>query len=221
MKYCAILLGSFSLLCGDQVEELKEDVCDILPDVDGWCSEEKALNFIDLVLEVKPNLCVEIGVFAGASLIPVASALKYLGHGMIIAIDPWDKVECIRYLDPDKDRKDLQWWGDIRIDHIYFAYLNNLRRYELDKVCLTLRATSEKVAPLIGAIDILYIDGNHYEDIVKRDVELYGSKVRPGGYIWLNDAKWPGMKAAVELLEQSCDVVKSIENGSCVLFQKR
>lgn len=221
MKKILFFLSLFSLVCGETIEEVKEAVYDALPEILGWCSKEKASHFIDLVLEVKPELCVEIGVFGGASLLPVGAALDFLGHGTVVAIDPWDKIECIRYLDPDADKKNLLWWAHLNLDHIYFGFLNLLRQFELEKICVVLRATSKKGSSMIGPIDILHIDGNHYEKVVIEDVKLYLPKVRPGGYIWLNDAGWSSLQPAVSLLLESCDVVKAIDNGNCVLFRKR
>jgi hypothetical protein len=203
------------------VEELKEHVCDVLPTLYGWCSKEKALNFIDLVLEVQPKTCVEIGVFGGSSILPVASALKFLSQGVIIGIDPWDKLECIKYFDPIEDKAHLDWWGKVNLDHIYISYLNMLKRYKLLDYCITMKTTSEKAISEIDSIDILYIDGNHSEIVSTHDVRLYFPKVVSGGYIWLDDSLWPGTQQAKDLLLESCEVIKLIDNGNCILFKKR
>lgn len=208
-------------LWGSSVQELKEKVLDNAQDIWGWCSPEKTLNFIDLVLEARPQVCVEIGVFSGSSLYPVAATLQFLGQGVVVAIDPWDKIECIRYLDPDRDKADLKWWAHQNMDHIYFGFLNILRQHELEKRCVVVKTTSKKAAPIIGPIDILYLDGNHYEKVAQEDVELYLPKVRPGGYIWFNDADWASLKPALERLSSQCEFIKSIDNGKCLLFKKK
>jgi hypothetical protein len=221
MRKYLLLLCLLSSLYGGSIEDLKAEVQENLPEIAGWCSQEKAMNFIDLVLEVKPQVCVEIGVFSGASIYPVASALKFLGQGIVIAIDAWDIVECLRYLDPDKNRADLKWWAAKNMDHIYFYFVQMLKYFDIEKFCLICRNTSKKAAPAIGPIDILYIDGNHYEKVAIEDVQLYLPKVRPGGYIWFNDAHWSTLQPAVLLLIESCDIVKKIDNGNCILFRKR
>lgn len=203
------------------VDELKENVCKVLPTLQGWCSKEKAANFIDLVLQTKPEVCVEIGVFGGSSVFPVASALKFLGHGMIIGIDPWDKLECIKYFDPIEDKAHLEWWGKVNMDHVYISYLNMIKRHRLLDYCMTIRATSEDAAREVDTIDILYIDGNHDEIPALRDVTLYLPKVKQGGYIWLDDTLLLGMQSSIDLLLASCDVIKLIDNGNCILFKKR
>ncbi len=205
-----------------KIDDLKQYVAKYLPSFEGWCSKEKAFHFIDLVLETRPSRCVEIGVFGGSSIFPVASALKLLDEdGVVIGIDPWDKLECIKYFDPVKDEVDLKWWGNLNLDRIYYSYTNLIRRFNLQDYCLTIRATSKDAVSEIDEIDILYIDGNHGEEATNLDVQLYLPKVRSGGYIWMNDSLWESRQDALDLLLEECDAVKIIDNGNCILFKKR
>lgn len=222
LKKIILSLFCFStLIAADPQTELKERVGYFLPSVQGWCSYEKAMNFMDLVFATKPKLCVEIGVYGGSSLFPVASALKLLGEGLIVGIDPWDKLECIKYFDPVAEAADMEWWGKVNLSFIYSTYIVMLKRFELEDVVITMKTTSEKAAKVLDQIDILYIDGNHSEAMMTQDVRLFLPKVRPGGYIWFNDALWRQAQKAVDLLSEECEVVKFIDNGNCILFQKK
>jgi len=212
--------SSFAFAAQHTEKELTDFILSSLPSIEGWCSREKAINFVDLVLEVKPEICVEIGVFGGSSLFPVASTLKFLEQGFIIAIDPWDKTENQRHLTEFEDRGHVLWWSKINFEEIHASYKRMLKIYQLEDYCVTLRMTSEKAVPWIWNIDILYIDGAHSEEAIKKDVVLYLPKVREGGYIWLNDTLWEQSQPAIELLLQECNVVKLIDNGNCILFQK-
>lgn len=214
-----LLLLSFRLFSSEF--DLKERVCNVLPTIDGWCSYEKARSFIDLVLEVKPNICVEIGVFAGSSVYPVASALKHLGNGFVIAIDPWDRLECIRFLDPVRQKTDWDWWGRLDLRQIETSFLSLLRTYNLEKQVVVLKMPSREAAKKVRLIDILYLDGNLAEEAVLEDLRLYLPKVIPGGYIWLNDALWESRQKAQDLLLESSDFIKAIDRGNCLLYQKR
>lgn len=205
----------------EQVFELKQRVVKTLPSIDGWCSVEKAMHFIDLVLEVRPKVCVEIGVFGGSSIFPVASTLKFLGEGLVVGIDPWDRLECIRNFDPVDFKAHYEWWSKVNLDAVYISYLNMIKRYGLKDYCLTLRASSESAATEIGTIDILYLDGNHSAASTEQDVQLYLPKVRAGGYIWLNDSLWDQSQSAIDILYESCDIVRIIDKGNCILFKKR
>jgi predicted O-methyltransferase YrrM len=211
----------FALQETNEVDELKQHVHRILPSLEGWCSKEKASHFIDLILESKPKTWVEIGVFGGSSIFPVASTLKLLGEGVIIGIDPWEKGECIKYLDSPEDLINHDWWSKVNLDYVYDSYLNMLKKYELSDYCITMKTTSEQAAKAIGAIDVLHIDGNHSKEASTQDVQLFLPKVRSGGYVWMDDCLWNGTQNAFNLLSQSCDVITSVDNGNCTLFKKR
>jgi len=204
-----------------EVEALKQNVSTVLPTLEGWCSKEKAMSFIELVLEVEPALCVDIGAFGGSSIFPVAMSLKALEKGVVIGIDPWDKIECIKYFDPIEDAEHLKWWGSLNINYVYYSYLNMIKKNKLDDYVHTMKATSEEAAPDIESIDILHIDGNHSEVVSTQDVELYLPKVKTGGYIWFNDSLWKERQEAVDLLLESCDAIKLVDDGNCILFKKR
>jgi hypothetical protein len=219
------LLATIFCLFGSlqaEVQDLKQGVLDTLPSLEGWCSREKAIAFIDMVLTEKPKVWVEIGVFGGSSLFPVLSAFKFLNEGTAIGIDAWDKIECIRYFDPVRDKVDLKWWGNLNINKIHDSFQSMLSLHDLKKYCKVLRLTSEAASKEVKeTIDVLYIDGNHSETVSTRDVELYLPKVRSGGYIWINDSLWPSRQKAVERVAEECDYINVIDNGNCILFKKR
>lgn len=230
--FSLILISSFSSMKAEfkieelkpvelKAEDLKRQILQNLPTLYGWCSQEKAAHFFDLVLEVKPKVCVEIGVFAGSSVFPVASALKFLGEGIIIGIDSWDNLESIRYFNTVSDGPHVLWWSRADLNYFYNAYVNMLAKYTLEKYCVTIRSTSANAASQIDTIDILYIDGNPGEEAFTQDVLLYLPKVRSGGYIWVNDCLAVNKQQGLDHLMDYCDGIKAIENGTCVLLKKR
>lgn len=224
-KIIVLLLAVFSTahaeISSQDVDAVKKEICDRLPTLYGWCSQEKALAMFDLVLETKPEICVEIGVFGGASLFPAAMALKLIGKGTIIGIDPWDRLECIRHFDPIADKEHIKWWSKLNLDYIYSSYLHCLRSCGLDVYVQTIRKTSLDAAAEISSIDILHLDGDFGGDMPMKDVLLYLPKVKSGGYIWLNDAIKRNRDAAIEVLLESCYIEKAVSNQTCILFRKR
>lgn len=71
---------------------------------------------MDLVKEAQCLNCIEIGVFAGSSLFPIATTLKYKGSGKVYAIDAWDPLEALsgcHFSDSN-----YEWWS--KIDFAYF-----------------------------------------------------------------------------------------------------
>jgi predicted O-methyltransferase YrrM len=61
-------------------------------DSGGRCDETKGNVIKDLIIETNAQLCVEIGVFKGASLMYFAEALE-VTKGKVIGIDPYLKTK--------------------------------------------------------------------------------------------------------------------------------
>lgn len=61
------------------------------------------------------------------------------------------------------------------------------------------RQNSWDYAPYIedGSLDLVFVDGDHTYDAVKRDIELYWPKVRSGGYLTGDDFAIPAVTRAV------------------------
>lgn len=196
----------------------------ILPQLHGWCTLEKAKKFIELIEKNKPDICVEIGVFGGASLIPQALALKENEHGKIYGIDPWSKVSALEEM-VSEDHKN--WWGGLDMDSIYQSCLQKIEQLGLQNYCELIKDKSENVCSRFKneSIDLLHIDGNHSEVLSYKDAVNYLPKLKKGGYIMFDDIWWTEKdnymttrKAIVYLLEK-CDKLDLI-NGDCMLMQK-
>lgn len=170
-----------------------------MQELEGWCSEDKATILLNLIFLKKPSKIVEIGVFGGKSLIPMALALKSLGHGKIYGIDPWNKEASCEGMEGDH----YEWWH--RLDHnkILIGLIDKIVRFELIDVIDLVRAKSIDVMP-IEEIDFLHIDGNHSEKTALEDVEKWVPYVKTGGLIVFDDLDWPSTKKAVECLNAQC-----------------
>lgn len=215
MLFCGTLWGSLP------EEDLKDQVCNLLPSMEGWCTREKALTLMDLVFEYEPDVCVEIGVFGGASFCPIAAAVKLRGRGLVIGIDPWDRNEMILNLDPVQDQAHIRWWGKVNIDRVLSNFNAMVRRLELGKHVIAIRATSEQALFMIPEIDLLHIDGNHSEVSSLRDVEMYLPKVRSGGVVIYHDSLWAERQKGLEELLKFCEVLEVIDNGNCIVMVKQ
>ncbi len=188
--------------------------------LEGWCTPEKARNMMDLICEVKPEVCVEIGVFGGASIYPTASALKFLNQGQVYAIDPWANSYCLDGY--THDHPNYQWWNRVDLNYIYRTFVNMLNNYQLRSYCTILQMTGSTALDRFDdeSIDILHIDGNHSESIALGDVQMYLPKVKKGGYIWLDDANWPSTSLAREFLYANCIKDNSRSTAEYFLFRK-
>lgn len=184
----------------------------------GWCTEAKAHALATSILGLRPEIVVEIGVWSGRSLIPMAMALKEVGSGRIIGIDPWSKEASI------EGQKDvhLQWWNEVDHEKIYQVFYLQVQLQSLNEFVEIMRKRSDDVTELdmarIGVIDLLHIDGNHSEQAV-RDVNKFASKVRNGGLCFMDDVNWHGVGNAVEAL-QNLGFIRLYNMDTGAMFQR-
>jgi predicted O-methyltransferase YrrM len=197
-------------------ETLKEGITNAVNSLEGWTTPERALEMAELILEHKPKIVVELGVFGGRSLIPMAMALRHSNHGgKIFGVDPW-KIEAALEAENEKNR---EWWKGIDLEQIRRGAVNAIWAHLLDPWAVILQTSSQYAADVWAVIDILNIDGNHSEIASCRDVELYLPKVPIGGFIWMDDCDWPSTQRALRMLDKSCECLKDAKTYR--LYRKR
>ena len=161
-------------------------VAAIVPTITGWCSPEKANDLALAVLKTRASFVVEIGVWGGRSCIPMAMACAEQQHGVVWAIDPWSPAASVE----GYDEVNAQWWGSQDHEAVYRGFLGIVKSNGLDQYIKVIRAKSDLVKPP-EVVDLLHLDGQH-SDQTTRDVMRYATKVRPGGFVYLDDLDWQG-----------------------------
>jgi hypothetical protein len=189
-----------------------------------WCSEKKAKLIIELVVNTKPQTCVDIGAFTGSSTLPMLAGLQYLGKGRAYVIDAWSNQEAIRGL-PEND-PNRAWWAQLDMKSIKNHFSNTMKQWSLTPYFQLLHMTSAQAVSQVPSIDFLHLDGNISEAGALLDSQMYLPKVVPGGYVLLSNALvmiggQPSKSKALWPLFDSCDLVCEIENGNVLLFKKR
>jgi predicted O-methyltransferase YrrM len=168
--------------------------------IHGWCTIEKANKLIEIVNTHKPSLCVELGVFGGRSLLPIAWATKNLNqHAKVIGIDAWDPVVCT---EGENDKTNDDWWVNINHTDMLNYTIKLMQEYKVDDIVQLWKSKSADVVDKFtdNSIDILHQDSNHSELVTCNEVELYWNKVKPNG-IWIfDDTNWTTTFKAQELL---------------------
>ncbi len=167
--------------------------------LEGWCSTNKASILMDLIFILKPKTIVEIGVWGGKSLIPMAFALKANNQGKIYGVDPWDAQASIQGM----EGQNKNWWGKIDHAQIYNGLAKQIERLELTPQIELIKATSKAASP-ISPIDLLHIDGNHSDEASYLDVQKWVPLVAEGGLIVFDDINWKTTKRAVDYLNTNC-----------------
>ena len=168
------------------MKRLLAEIERVLPDGGEWCTLGKASTLAALIVGLRPALVVEIGVFSGGSLIPMLLAMKHVGRGRAIAIDPWAAQASVVGMTGANEA----WWASVDHDAIYRKFLGRMEVLDVAPLCDVWRQPSDACTPPAG-IDLLHVDGNHAEQAI-RDVERFAPNVNVGGILVLDDLNWEG-----------------------------
>ncbi len=152
----------------------------------GWCDLEKANALAAMVVALRPNLVVELGVFGGRSLQAFAIPLKHLGCGTVIGIDPWHPGASLEGMADEANKK---WWSELDHERIYQSCLQHLKLSDVESVVQIMREKSDDVDPSTWEISILHTDGNH-EETAYRDTIRFAPRIIPGGLCIMDDTGW-------------------------------
>lgn len=182
----------------------KDQIIKIYSDYDhrygswGWCSLDKAgylIDCVDNICKEKDNpVCLEIGVYGGKSILPVALELKRHNKGLVYAIDPWSNEEAI----VGYENEHLNFWKNVDLEKYYNIFINSIQEFNLSNRIKVIRSSSDD-APDIKNIDILYIDGQHTVQALK-DTKKYASQINLGGYCLVDDVNWGEVRKVPDLL---------------------
>lgn len=155
----------------------------------GWCSWQKAQILAALVIGTRPKVIVEIGVWGGKSLIPMAIAQQAcVPGGKCYAIDPWKAEESVA---GQLNEADKQWWAEQgKHEYAYSEFIRYRRIAQLEDVIVIQRAPSNDV-PVPPEIGILHCDGNHGVQAMT-DIDRFAPAVVAGGFVILDDLQWTG-----------------------------
>jgi hypothetical protein len=182
----------------------------------GWASPEKCCTLAALVLAVKPKLSLEIGVWGGRSLLPMAIAHKAVG-GVVIGVDPWNAEESARDEFPDS----AEWWAKQDHQKIFEYCQRMIKLVDVGKQVQLMRERSDDILPP-GDIGVFHCDGSHME-AATRDAMRFCPNIIPGGYAVFDDIGWTGgaVLRALDWAEQNGfkEVYRVTENGEnwCVM----
>jgi methyltransferase family protein len=190
----------------DTIEQLLES---IPVDTGGGASPLKALVLADLIITQRLQCVVEIGVYRGRLLLPLALTAKSQGAGEVIGIDPYS-AQAAEQHDEHASPLDLKAWPHaIDWDGLYAQINRAIADNGAERWCRVMRTCSEDSAHQFptGTIDLLHIDGNHDQASVIRDVELYVPKVKVGGYVVLDDTSWASVWPVYRQLQATHELV--------------
>ena len=190
--------------------------------LEGWCSREKAEAIAEFVTSERPDLCVEIGVYGGRSLVPAAAALRHNGSGVIYGVETWRPDVAAEHATTEENDA---WWQRLDFHTIKTNFYRFIAEHGLASTVRIIEAPSAEAAGLFSTIDYLHIDGAHSIYNAAEDVVLYAKKVRPNGIIIMDDANWATTAPALAILDSLGTRIREFHNESgkvaCIAYRKR
>jgi predicted O-methyltransferase YrrM len=195
----------------------KTKAFECMDQVEGWCSRQKASILFDIITATGAKTVVEIGVWGGKSLLPMAYALMRMRqNGQIYGIDPWDSRASIEGITHEQN---LAFWANADHTSVLRHLEQVIDHWGLNDTVTLIQATSQ-AAPEIPNIDILHIDGNHSDATSYIDVTKWVPLVKKGGWIIFDDMNWfengvTTPRRAIDYLNQHCHKIAEI-NEFCL-----
>jgi hypothetical protein len=167
-------------------DELKREIVRVAESLHGWCTATKAIILCEELEQMDAKLGVEIGVFAGRSLIPMAMMMAAMrGGGIIVGIDPWTAAAATE----GYNAENAKWWGEtVDLEAIYRAFMAAVEAEKVVGQVHVIREKSDDVTPP-ESIDLLHVDGQHTLQAL-RDVDRFARNVRRGGVCCMDDLNW-------------------------------
>jgi MMP 1-O-methyltransferase len=158
----------------------------ILPyvSIDGWLSVDEAIALYELAcaLPHEQPTAVEIGCWQGKSSVCLARGLAGKDTPRLYCIDPFDASGDTASRGQYHDRaKGIA--GPLRT-----AFEQNLRDAAVRDIVEVREGLSHEHAPAWQTpIDLLFLDGDHSYEAVRRDFRDWAPKVRAGGVLCMHD----------------------------------
>jgi predicted O-methyltransferase YrrM len=182
----------------------------------GGSSLLKVFVLAELIVSRQLTRVVEIGVYRGRLMLPLARLMARIGRGEMVGIDPYSSDAAVQR-DVEREGIDLvEWPTTIDWDGLHREVTDAISRWDLEGHARLVRKRSEDAAADFAEapIDLLHVDGNHDRAAVTRDLENYLPHLRDGGFLVMDDIAWPSVRPVYEEVAAEHEVLFSLtENG--------
>jgi len=187
-----------------EIEETKK----IAEGIQGWVSDREGAYLFQKAKDCSKGIIIEIGSWKGKSTIWLGKGSKIGNKIRIYAIDPFDGRDSKFITIPQPDYS------------VFEIFKDNIEKAGLDGLITPIVSRSQDTSEKIKeGIELLFIDGAHEYEFVKKDFELYFPKVIKGGIIAFHDAneKRVFREGVIKLIEelskrQDIEKVKTVDS---------
>lgn len=152
----------------------------------------------------KNMVVIEVGSYTGSSALAMLGTIKQ-NAGRMFCIDWFKGNEGVS--SDDYDDADALHPSNINTTYATQSILatlqHNIKAAGFEDLVSILIGTSVSIGPLVstGVADLIFIDADHRYSAVKKDIETWYPKVRPGGILCGHDFEKP---------LQQCDLARAI-----------
>ena len=181
--------------------EWQTKLATVMPALEGWCTPEKALKLVEVIITNHIHQVVEIGIYGGKSLIPMALAVQAVNptSGNCYGIEAWsNQVAIEEQTCPENDT----WWSKLDIILIKNKFLKYLTESSLAGIVRIIELPVTESLQIFKQrryrrkIGLIHVDGNHSENQSVRDVKLAHSILHHNGVLVLDDIDWQSVAKA-------------------------
>lgn len=163
--------------------------------LEGWLSRSEIALLYDTVGAADgPGAIAEVGSWKGKSTVAIGLAVRRAGRDdTVYAID--------HHMGSIKHQEIISAEGST-----WPAFLDTIHAADLDQTVKPLKMDSVEAAALLASqgakLKVFFLDGEHDEESVARDLEAYTPLLLPGAFVAMDDArpdgKTPGVWRAYE-----------------------
>ena len=183
----------------------KEDILNKISEIEGWFRSDEIEMMYDIVKNLSGSAAiVEIGSWCGRSLSLITLAARKFGnYSKIFSIDPF-----LTSKSEDNGKFEI--------------FKKNLEKNDILNEITHIKEKSHVAGMNFSEkIELLFIDGFHKYDYVKKDFELFSSNVIENGVIILHDVgSYFGPTKLVQELLETRDLKAIAHIGSSFVFRK-
>ncbi len=160
--------------------------------IQGWMRQSELRWLHKITSHFKdPINWLEIGSWKGRSL--VMTALGLPAESRLITIEPFMKCPT-----SSSGQAEMTWPFPWVENHFKLA-LELIKGLRPDITVIHHKASSELAQIMINdPQDVIFIDGNHTEEVVTQDITIFRNKIKPGGILAGHDRGHEGVNKALK-----------------------
>lgn len=172
--------------------------------IPGMCDREKLCALYEIARRSPLGDVVEIGSWWGKSAFILARLARCCGIGNLLCVDPWSNEHLAQHDEkglvdselPQVDANEALAVFEMNLLPYSAGHVNYLRMPSTEAAAYykqhrDVTTDSFGTTTYCGDIAILHVDGNHSYLAVRDDVAAWSGLVAAGGWIVMDDYRWP------------------------------